>query len=327
MTIPEYLTVMRIVAGVFLIAAVVILWCARWKLRRRRRQGLRSGAWVHGLMAFGLPALVLAAVAAAMRFAKRTPASAEIPIAQTATPTSQSIQHPAVPAHPGKPSPDRVRNRMVKVRSAPITITGATIRSVPAPASVPEVPPGAAPQTSTPPLLDGATGARAVAGPEHAIVPAGATLTIRTENILSAARNLPGDIFPATLEEPLTADGHVIAATGSRVVGLVRWCEKAGGPGRASSLAITLIRLEIPDGQTLSISTDSYEVQGEAHHNSGVKKGGVAGRVGAVIGAAASRAKSAAIRAGARVGQDVAIPGKSRLSFHLMAPLRVSKRQ
>src|ERR1043166_7966317 len=65
--------------------------------------------------------------------------------------------------------------------------------------------------------------------PAHTVtIPAGTLISARLGESLSSHRNRPGDSFMATLDQPLTADGFVIAERGARVEGRVVAAEEAG---------------------------------------------------------------------------------------------------
>jgi hypothetical protein len=161
---------------------------------------------------------------------------------------------------------------------------------------------------------------------------------VRTQNTLSTERNFKGDTFSTTLDEPLTADGYVIAEKGAEVEGRIVRSERAGRVEGVSDLAVELVRLHTSDGQKLSIATNLHEVQGARSRGSDAKKVGAAAGIGGIIGAIAGGGKGAAIGAGvgagagggtvlATRGKDALIPSESRLSFQLRAPVDVTEKR
>src|SRR5258707_11598659 len=60
------------------------------------------------------------------------------------------------------------------------------------------------------------------------IVPAGTWITVRVNQPLSSNHNQQGDSFTATLDQPLVANGRVIARRGQTVAGVVDNVQKAG---------------------------------------------------------------------------------------------------
>lgn len=226
--------------------------------------------------------------------------SAETVLAGTSGPTVSE----AAP-RTEQPSPAPLRRQIAKAR----------------PATIPEtLPPSAVAEAPTP------------LAPRHATVLAGTTLIVRTQQTLSTVRNLKGDTFSATLEQPLVADGYVIAEKGAIVDGVVERSQRAGRVEGVAGLAITLVRLETSGGQKLPISTNLHEVQGERSRGSDAKKVGAAAAIGATIGAIVGGGKGAAIGAGlgagagggavvATRGKDAVIPSESVVVFYLKAPL------
>src|SRR5262249_22924414 len=196
----------------------------------------------------------------------------------------------------------------------------------PAPAPIAETPPATPPAPPPPPP------------PRHVTIPAGTAIIVRTQNTLSSERNLKGDTFTATLEEPLIADGLALAEKGAQVEGVVTRSQRAGRVEGVSELSIELVRLHTSDGQKVSIATNLHEVQGERSRGSDAKKIAVATGIGAIIGAIAGGGKGAAIGAGtgagagtgvvlATRGKPTVIPSESVLTFHVRAPVEVTERK
>ncbi len=186
----------------------------------------------------------------------------------------------------------------------------------------------AAPENPAPP---------APSAPPHVTLPAGTQIVVRTQNTLSTERNVSGDTFVATLDEPLVADGFVIAEKGAQVEGVVSRAVRAGRVEGTSELAVELVRLHTTDGQTVAIATDLHDAQGQRSRGSDAKKIGAATGIGAIIGAIAGGGKGAAIGAGvgagagggavlATRGKDVSIPSESRLVFRLKTPVEITER-
>jgi hypothetical protein len=105
-------------------------------------------------------------------------------------------------------------------------------------------------------------------------------LPVRLVDGLSSERNFPGDVFAATLDRALVADGFVIAERGARVEGRVVAVDRS--KVRAAALAVELTRLHTSDGQSVAIQTDDYFKHADATRLGSTGK--IAG--GAVLGAA-----------------------------------------
>ena len=126
-----------------------------------------------------------------------------------------------------------------------------------------------------------------VPAPSQITLPAGTFVRVRINEKLSSDKNQPGDLFTATLVQPLVANGLVIAQPGQNIAGRVSEAVKAKeGDGR-SRLGLDLTELSLVDGQQVPIRTQLIEF----HHptNRGRDTGVVAGTTaaGAAIGAAA----------------------------------------
>jgi len=175
--------------------------------------------------------------------------------------------------------------------------------------------------------------------PPELVLPAGTLVMVRLTDLLSSDRNKAGDDFTAILDQPLVAQGWVIARRGQTVIGQVGVAEKAGHGQRASQLGIALSELMVVDGSQVPVRTELIQssVRGPSGRDMASGIGATTG-IGAVIGAIAGRGKGAAIgaAAGAAAG-SVAIlstPGKptelypeTRLTFRLQAPVTISTPQ
>jgi hypothetical protein len=81
----------------------------------------------------------------------------------------------------------------------------------------------------------------------------GTTLTVRINEPLSSNHNRVGDVFSATLTQPVIVLGIVVARYGQTVVGQVVEARKAGRVSGVSHLGLTLTSLTVVDGQTVPI--------------------------------------------------------------------------
>jgi hypothetical protein len=146
------------------------------------------------------------------------------------------------------------------------------------------------------------------------------------------------DRFSASLEQPLVANGWVVAVRGQIVTGRVALAKKAGRVSGVSQLGVELSELTLVDGQVLPVKTQLLQTS-EGTSN-GRDAAGVATTtgVGAAIGAAAEGGEGAAIGAGAGAvagiigvlttrGKPTVIPPEAMLTFRLEAPLSISTEQ
>ena len=124
-------------------------------------------------------------------------------------------------------------------------------------------------------------------------IPEGTPLNVTLIDALSSKTNKSGDVFLATLAEPMIVHGDTVLARGVKLQGRVLEAEGSGRvKGRAKmSLALT----NVLDGQKeYPISTSAYSVEAEStkKRDAGII-GGAAG-IGAAIGAIAGGGKGAA---------------------------------
>jgi len=160
-------------------------------------------------------------------------------------------------------------------------------------------------------------------------------IPVRLTEWISSDKNQSGDRFSASLEQPLVANGWVMAVRGQIVTGRVALAKKAGRVSGVSQLGVELSDLTLVDGQVLPVKTQL--LQTSAGTSNGRDAVGVATTtgVGAAIGAAAEGGEGAAIGAGAGAvagiigilttrGKPTVIPPEAMLTFRLEVPLSIS---
>jgi len=162
----------------------------------------------------------------------------------------------------------------------------------------------------------------------------GTILTVRINEPLSSDHNQVGDVFSATLTQPVIVLGIVVAKRGQTVSGQVVEAKKAGRVSGVSRLAITLTSLTLVDGQTVPIQSQLLVRQGPA--SVGRDAAAVAGAtgLGAAIGAAADWGRGAAIGAAAGAaagtigvlltrGYPTVVDPETLLTFQVTAPVTI----
>ncbi len=165
---------------------------------------------------------------------------------------------------------------------------------------------------------------------------AGTPLRVRTTNTLSTASVKTGEVFAATLEDPIVDGTWVIATKGSSVRGIIANADPGGKVKGVAGLSVRLTQIQTADGQNIDISTNTYGVQARSSKKKDAKKIGIASGVGAAIGAIVGGGKGAAIGAGAGAGAGTAavvtsrgeaavIGSESVLTFKLTGPVRIQK--
>src|SRR6267142_6067163 len=133
--------------------------------------------------------------------------------------------------------------------------------------------------------------------PATITLPAGTMIPVRISEWLSSDKNQSGDRFSATLEQPLVANGWVVAVRGQVVTGRIALAKKAPRGGGESQLGVELSELTLVDGQVLPVRTQL--LQSSAGTSNGRNAAGIATTtgVGAAIGGAAEGGEGAAVGA------------------------------
>jgi hypothetical protein len=179
---------------------------------------------------------------------------------------------------------------------------------------------------------------RESSGPNTATIAPGTLVTVRLGESLSSQKNLTGDTFFATLDQPLVADGFVIAEKGARVEGKLVEVDKAKGLTGTSRISLALTQVNTTDGQRIQLQTSTFSKDGgERNRDHDAAKVGGGAIAGAVIGAAAGGGKGAAIGAGAGAaagvgavlvsgGRNLNIPVETKLTFRIEKPVTITER-
>jgi hypothetical protein len=162
----------------------------------------------------------------------------------------------------------------------------------------------------------------------------GTILTVRLNQPLSSDHNKVGDVFSASLDQPATVLGIVVAQRGQSVTGHVVAAKKAGRVHGVSRLGISLTELTLVDGQTVAIQSQLLVRKGPTSR--GRDAAAIAGTAGfgAAIGAAADGGTGAAVGAAAGAaagtigvlltrGEPTIIAPETLLTFQIMAPVRI----
>lgn len=172
------------------------------------------------------------------------------------------------------------------------------------------------------------------APPPPVVVPAGKVLTVTLDQTLNTKIAGNGDVFAASLAEPVTVDGNVILPTGAKVSGTIVSAQSAGKFNGHALLQLTLDSIRF-NGTRYSIQTSEFEEVGKGRgKRTGIGAGGGAA-FGAIVGALAGGGKGAAIGAVAGGGagaagagftgkKDIVLPAETRLHFKLAQPVSIA---
>jgi hypothetical protein len=173
--------------------------------------------------------------------------------------------------------------------------------------------------------------------PHTVTLAAGTMLPVRIGEKLSSTRNQVGDIFLATLTQPLVIDGWVIAERGARVEGRIVDNIPAGRVKGVAHLGISVVRLATADGQNIHVHTEPFVQDGPTSTGTDAAKIGAGAAIGAIIGALAGGGKGAGIGAGAggaagtgdvlwTRGKPAEIPVETRVSFKVQDSVTITER-
>jgi hypothetical protein len=162
-------------------------------------------------------------------------------------------------------------------------------------------------------------------------LPEGTSIRVRLAETLDTRRNLAGDRFTATLDEPLIKGDRVVVPKGTVFTGHVVAAKSSGRLHGHAELALTLDSFTL-DGRRYQIqSSDSARFsKGHKKHNLGWIGGGTGG--GALLGGIAGGGSGLLIGAGAgaaagTVGsavtgkRKVTLPAETELQFALKSPV------
>jgi hypothetical protein len=170
--------------------------------------------------------------------------------------------------------------------------------------------------------------------PQTLTLPAGTIVRIRVDDWISSDRNLEGDSFSASLDQPIIVNGWVVARRGQAQTGRVSAIKK-GGHGGTSQLGVDLPNLTLVDGQQAALQTQLFQTSAGSSQDRNVAAVGTTTGIGAIIGAIAGGGTGAAIGAGLGAtagiigvmsvpGKPAVIPPETVLSFRLQAPVMIS---
>ena len=171
--------------------------------------------------------------------------------------------------------------------------------------------------------------------PAQLTVPAGTWLKVRVNQPISTDHNKTGDVFSATLVQPLIAQGFVVARPGQPLDARVSESLKAGRVKGTSQLAVELTDLTLVDGQRSPVKTELVQSSGGTTVGNDVAAVGTTTGVGAAIGAVAGGGIGAGIGAGAGLGASLigvlvtrgrptVIVPEEVLTFKTSAPITIS---
>jgi hypothetical protein len=171
--------------------------------------------------------------------------------------------------------------------------------------------------------------------PPQLTIKPGTFVMVRMVQGLNSDRNREGDLFTATLAQPIVVDGIVVAQRGQTVLGRVTEAKKAGRVEGTSRLGLQLTGITLADGNQAKVETALVNRNGRSDVGRDVAAVGTTTAVGAAVGAAADWGRGAAIGAGAGAaagligvlltrGHPTVVYPETLLTFQLGSPVAVN---
>jgi hypothetical protein len=149
-----------------------------------------------------------------------------------------------------------------------------------------------------------------------AVVPAGTAMKMVLTAAIGSSASHSGDLFQATLSEPVSVEGREILPAGSVFRGFVGEVKAAGGARKsAGSLSLAVKTVNTPLGAGAALTAEISGVEGG--------KGGSAG----LSLTSGSSARSGAASIEARPGEDVQLDTGSILTIVLSEPMTIKIRK
>ena len=162
-------------------------------------------------------------------------------------------------------------------------------------------------------------------------IPAQTSLVVRMIDAVDSEKAKEGDMFAASLDQPIAIDGQTVLSAGSDVKVKLVQAQQSGKLTGKTELTVSLWTIKV-NGKDVEFDTQNITEASASRGAQTAKVAGGAAAVGAVIGAVAGGGKGAAIGAGAGAaggaavqaatkGQHVKIASETRLTFTLEKPV------
>jgi hypothetical protein len=158
-------------------------------------------------------------------------------------------------------------------------------------------------------------------------IPAGTLLTVRLVDAVNSGVNHAGDVFRATLDQPIATDGKGVLPKYAELLGRVQQAVPSGRVSGVAQLSLVLYQVKVA-GQAYTVYTDPLQLAAKSERAKDAAKVGIGAAIGAAIGAIAGGGKGAATGAGvgagagtgvvlATKGQELALGPETLLTFRL----------
>ncbi len=172
--------------------------------------------------------------------------------------------------------------------------------------------------------------------PQPVVLEPGTVLKVRTTSAISTKTATAGDVFEASLAEPVVSGGREVLPKGAPVQGRVVEADPGGRVKGLASLSLALTSVNAR-GTSVPIATGAVSKQAQTTKKKDAAKVGIGAGIGAAIGAIAGGGKGAAIGAAtgggagtaavlATRGDAAVVPAESVLTFQLAKPATLPAR-
>lgn len=182
------------------------------------------------------------------------------------------------------------------------------------------------------------------------VVPLGTSFQVVTATTVSSAASQVGEMFTATIAEPVNVGGQEVIPAGSQVIGQVTYVEPAGRVGKNAKMDVRFTSIKLPNGAKVPITAKVVTVdktgtlKGGSLKNqivkaaatgavatgagtlTGLSLGAITGGIGggAVVGTAAGGLFGLGY-VFSRKGKEVTIPAGQKMSIVLEQPVTVGR--
>jgi hypothetical protein len=194
--------------------------------------------------------------------------------------------------------------------------------------------PSDATQPANPTSAVAAVPAPAPPEPKDVEIASGTTIRVRMIDPVNSAVNHTGEVFHASLEEPIVVDNETVVPKGADVYIRLTRASTAGHMSGRSELHLELVKLDYA-GRSYALVSSTSSVVGSSRGKKTATAVGAGAVIGGIIGAIAGGGKGAAIGAtvggagggvyqASTKGEQVKVPAETVLDFQLEQPATVT---
>jgi hypothetical protein len=170
--------------------------------------------------------------------------------------------------------------------------------------------------------------------PKDVEIASGTTIRVRMIDPVNSAVNHTGEVFHASLEEPIVVNNETVVPKGADVYIRLTRASTAGHMSGRSELHLELVKLDYA-GRSYALVSSTSSVVGSSRGKKTATAVGAGAVIGGIIGAIAGGGKGAAIGAtvggagggvyqASTKGEQVKVPAETVLDFQLEQPATVT---